>query len=168
MKACPYCKHNNREGVLLCEVCGKALHAKASDVTLPFAPPGLRGDGLPPKAPGAPLQASQDTPLVIHIRDTAKPIVLQPAQRIVLGRVDTAMSRQPDVDLASYQAQEKGVSRIHAAIERIGVTVTVVDLGSTNGTYLNGQRLVPHQPRVLRGGEEIRLGKLVIYVATMQ
>jgi pSer/pThr/pTyr-binding forkhead associated (FHA) protein len=168
MKACPYCKHENREGVLLCEVCGKPLHAKAPDVTLPFAPAALRGDVPPPKAPGATLQAGQDTPLLIHIQGAAQPVVLQPNQRVVLGRVDTTMPQQPDVDLTSYQGQEKGVSRIHAAIERTGETVTVVDLGSTNGTYVNGEKLVPHQPRVLRGGEEIRLGKLVVSAATPQ
>jgi len=40
----------------------------------------------------------------------------------------------------------------------------VVDLDSTNGTFLNGMRIMPHQPRILRDGDEIRLGLLKIIV----
>jgi len=37
-------------------------------------------------------------------------------------------------------------------------------VGSSNGTFLNGQRLVPNQPRVLRDGDEVRFGKLVAHI----
>lgn len=37
--------------------------------------------------------------------------------------------------------------------------VTVTDLGSTNGTAVDGQRLAPNQPVALRGGERIRAGE---------
>ena len=39
-----------------------------------------------------------------------------------------------------------------------------IKAGSHNGTYLNGQRLIAHQPRVLRDGDDIRLGFLVLRV----
>ena len=40
----------------------------------------------------------------------------------------------------------------------------MVDLGTPNGTYLNGQRLIPNQARVLRDGDDVRLGHLVLQV----
>jgi predicted component of type VI protein secretion system len=40
----------------------------------------------------------------------------------------------------------------------------VTDLGSANSTFLNGQRLMPHEPRVLRDNDEVRLGRLVFRV----
>ena len=40
----------------------------------------------------------------------------------------------------------------------------IVDNDSANGTYLNGQRLVARQPRILRDGDDIRLGHLVVRV----
>ncbi|RMG88346.1 MAG: FHA domain-containing protein, partial [Chloroflexi bacterium] len=40
----------------------------------------------------------------------------------------------------------------------------IKDLGAKNGTFLNGQKLVPEQPRVLRDGDEIRLGRLILEV----
>jgi pSer/pThr/pTyr-binding forkhead associated (FHA) protein len=82
----------------------------------------------------------------------------------VLGRADEVSGTSPDLDLTPYNALEKGVSRIHAAIRRGEDTLTLVDLGSVNGTHLNGQRLVPNQPRVLRDGDEIRLGRLVVHI----
>jgi pSer/pThr/pTyr-binding forkhead associated (FHA) protein len=63
-----------------------------------------------------------------------------------------------------FGAIEKGVSRIHATIERSEDTLTITDLGSSNGTYLNGQRLIANQPRVLRDGDEIKFGKLVTHI----
>jgi pSer/pThr/pTyr-binding forkhead associated (FHA) protein len=43
-------------------------------------------------------------------------------------------------------------------------TVVIVDLDSVNHTYINGQRLHPKEVRVLRDGDELRLGKLSIKV----
>ena len=52
----------------------------------------------------------------------------------------------------------EGVSRVHAVLERFGDTWCVRDLGSRNGTYVNGGRIVGE--RVLHPGDEILLGRL--------
>jgi pSer/pThr/pTyr-binding forkhead associated (FHA) protein len=83
---------------------------------------------------------------------------------MILGRADSSSPRQPDIDLTPFGALEKGVSRMHAAIEKSDDVLTLVDMGSSNGTHLNGQRLRPDQPRVLRDGDEVRLGKLVAHI----
>lgn len=101
---------------------------------------------------------------MIQIRDTTEPITLKPATRTVLGRHDDTSSSNPDVDLTPFGALEKGVSRRHATIERSEDTLTLIDEGSSNGTFLNGQKLIPDQPRVLRDGDEIRFGKLVAHI----
>jgi len=36
--------------------------------------------------------------------------------------------------------------------------MTVRDLNSTNGTWLNGERLMPNESRVMRQGDHVRLG----------
>ena len=41
----------------------------------------------------------------------------------------------------------------------------VSDLGSANGSFINGQRLLAKEIRVLRHGDELRLGKLVMTVS---
>jgi len=53
------------------------------------------------------------------------------------------------------------VSRRHAEIHTQAQGSAIVDLGSTNGTYLNGQRLVPHTPYALQAGCQLYLGRNV-------
>ena len=49
------------------------------------------------------------------------------------------------------------ISRIHCRIDKTGDNVTITDLKSANGTYLNKVRLQPNQPAMLRNGDVIRL-----------
>ncbi|MCA1831840.1 MAG: FHA domain-containing protein [Actinomycetota bacterium] len=53
-----------------------------------------------------------------------------------------------------------GVSRVHAVIERFGDMWCVRDLGSRNGTFVNGERVLVE--RALNTGDEILLGRLRI------
>ncbi len=75
---------------------------------------------------------------------------------------------QPDVDLTPFQAAELGVSRRHVKLTRQSATIMVQDLGSVNGTFLNGQKLLPYQPRVLRNEDELRLGHMTLRVSFMR
>lgn len=49
------------------------------------------------------------------------------------------------------------VSRVHAVFERLGFAWSIRDVGSRNGTYLNGEKISAE--RVLRSGDELRVGK---------
>src|SRR5262249_10707367 len=51
-----------------------------------------------------------------------------------------------------------GVSRVHAVFERFGDSWCVRDLGSRNGTFVNGGRIVGE--RALHSGDEVLLGRL--------
>lgn len=163
MLACPKCAHENREGSLFCEVCGESLAASV-DTQVSTKRLDAASSDLVAKATWGTARFGEDAAITLLIRDIAEAVTLQPARRSVLGRIDSANLQQPDVDLTPYGALEKGVSRLHAAISRSEDTLTLVDLGSVNGTHLNGQRLIPDQPRVLRDGDEIRLGRLVAHV----
>ncbi|NWF68792.1 MAG: FHA domain-containing protein [Chloroflexi bacterium] len=160
---CPYCGYKNRPGVLFCEECGKNLQAEAN-ATLPTRKIDEGAKDLAAKATWGTARFNPASSIIIHVRDSAEPIILQPTKRTVVGRSDSSSTQKPDLDLTPYGALEKGVSRLHAAIERSEDTLTLIDMGSSNGTHLNGQRLIPDQPRVLRDGDEIRFGKLVAHV----
>jgi hypothetical protein len=54
--------------------------------------------------------------------------------------------------------EAEGVSRVHAAFERFGATWCVRDLGSRNGTFVNGGRVIGEH--ALNSGDEILLGRL--------
>jgi predicted component of type VI protein secretion system len=85
-------------------------------------------------------------------------------EEVVIGRKDPVTGTAPEVDLSPVNGLEKGVSRRHALIVRRDGALHIMDNGSANGTYLNGQRLVAQQPRILRDGDDIRLGHLVLRV----
>jgi len=164
MMSCPYCGYKNREGVMFCEECGQGLKADVANAVLPTRQLETASTNLAARATWGTARFGQNASIIIHIRDATEPVILQPANKTVLGRADATGPQKPDLDLTPYGALEKGVSRIHAAIYRSEDTLTLVDMGSANGTHLNGQRLVPDQPRILRDGDEIRLGKLVAHV----
>jgi hypothetical protein len=164
MKVCPSCQHSNREGFLFCEECGESLQDTAN-VILPTKEI-VANSGNPSfaRANWGTARFNSDSWIVLHVRDAADPLIVRPANELVLGRADTSSPMPPDIDLAAYGALEKGVSRIHAAICRSDDTLLLVDKESSNGTHLNGQRLAADQPRVLRDGDEIRLGRLVMHI----
>jgi pSer/pThr/pTyr-binding forkhead associated (FHA) protein len=57
-----------------------------------------------------------------------------------------------------------GVSRTHASLVYKNRTLYITDLGSSNGTYVNGTRLNAHEPQPLLIGEIIALGRLIIHI----
>lgn len=73
-----------------------------------------------------------------------------------IGRYDVALGRQQSN--FEFPAKTKAVSRHHAAVERTAEGYTLVDLGSSAGTYLQGERLVPNVPRYLERGCRVAFG----------
>lgn len=161
---CPYCGHNNLVGVMFCEECGQGLVVTNTPTTLPTRRLDQSSGELAAKATWGTARFGVEASIILHIREATEPIILKPAKRTVIGRSDSNTGQKPDLDLTPYGGLEKGVSRIHAVISRTDDTLTLTDMGSVNGTHLNGQRLVPDQPRVLRDGDEIRLGRLIAHV----
>lgn len=163
MRICRTCQYNNREGMLFCEDCGESLLEVeyAIGSTRPIDEEAFIALTAPSWGT---THFKAGASIVLHIRDVDQPLTLVPGQQMLLGRNDPGSARNPDLDLTHYGALEKGVSRHHAIINRSEDTLTLVDMGSSNGTYLNGQRLIPQQPRVLRDGDEIRLGKLTLHI----
>ncbi|PDW04368.1 protein kinase [Candidatus Viridilinea mediisalina] len=81
-------------------------------------------------------------------------------QPVRIGRRDPRQNHYPEVDLAEH---DRGIaSRHHATIQRDGDFYTVTDLGSTNGTLLNGILITPRSPRRLRQGDQIKIGEVEI------
>ena len=102
--------------------------------------------------------------VILHVKGhAANPIHISLTHQLVLGRAG-GTHQDPYLNLAAYGAAEKGVSHQHAALELIGKIVMLTDLSSTNGTFLNGQRLSPNQQCLVRSGDDIGLGQLVIYI----
>ncbi|MEZ4669876.1 MAG: FHA domain-containing protein [Anaerolineae bacterium] len=109
---------------------------------------------------------NERTTLMLFVRGAPDPLLFDAGSvtELVIGRHNPDTGETPHVDLEPYSGTEKGVSRRHATIIRRDGSLAIVDAGSHNGTFLNGQRLVANQPRILRDGDDIRLGFLVLRV----
>ena len=88
-------------------------------------------------------------------------ILVFECDEVVVGRRKEDRNVNPDVDL-SLDLADPGASHMHVAIRRDAgsAMLTVVDLGSTNGTTLNDdeQPIEPHQPVRLSVGDLIHVG----------
>jgi signal transduction histidine kinase/pSer/pThr/pTyr-binding forkhead associated (FHA) protein len=88
---------------------------------------------------------------------------LEVEEDVVLGR---GQDETNFVDLGPHDAEMQGVSRRHALLRSTLTHLLVLDLGSSNGTRLNGLPLGSHTPYSLVDGDTLMLGSLeiVIYV----
>ena len=166
MIQCLNCNHANRPGLLFCERCGASLEGNVptNNPTIPTRRMINDPDEISAKATWGSAHFGEDSTIIIQIRNINEPIRIRPKSRVIFGRVDESSTVSPDVDFAPFGGLEKGVSRQHAVLEITEDTVMLLDAGSSNGTFLNGQRLSPNQPRILRDGDEVRLGKLVTHI----
>jgi hypothetical protein len=162
MKVCPYCAHANREGELFCEECGHPFVTQHGVATTQLVGEDRAVNGQ--RMAWGTARFDSQSSIMVRIQNHADPIKLAPKDELMLGRADVRSEWMPDLDMSSFDGAEMGVSRRHAAIRRGENTLMLVDLGSVNGTHLNGQRLTPNQPRVLRDGDEVRMGKLVFHI----
>jgi hypothetical protein len=152
-------------GAVFCSECGASLNV-ADSLTTQHIDTGLVREAITKKAV---LHAP--TPVVtvnnwvtLHLLDTGQVLPLAERSEFTLGRISEGQPIMPDIDLSPYQAYASGVSRLHAVIKRDGNKVLLVDLGSSNGTYVNGKRLNPNAEQILKNGDVIALGKLKIQI----
>ena len=106
--------------------------------------------------------------IALYIDRAEVPIILRDVRDASLGRAGGS-ALQPTVDLTNFGAYEKGVSRNHATIRRSAEgKLTLTDLGSANGTYMNTNMLEPHHPYPIKSGDVFRLANLTIQVFTAE
>jgi hypothetical protein len=79
--------------------------------------------------------------------------LVAPGAVIDLVEGETVLGRESQ---AAVWLGDEAISRRHARITVAGMRATLEDLGSKNGTFLNGERL--GSPRALHEGDEVRLG----------
>jgi hypothetical protein len=78
-----------------------------------------------------------------------------PYGRTMLGPGSTTIGRAADNQIVVNDPQ---ASSHHAQVYPDGQGYLLVDVGSTNGTFINEQRLIPNSPRMLNAGDMFRIG----------
>lgn len=162
-KFCPVCKLSNEAGALFCRHCGAQL-----DENLP-APTTRRVDDAFELTDEIKGQVTREhTPpsrgMALFILNRGEPIAMRTEEEFVIGRAGELTS-EPLVDLTSFEGFALGVSRRHVMIKSSGEKYVLIDLNSSNGTWLDGQRLVPTKPYDLPSGSVIQLGRMKLIVS---
>ncbi len=139
---CPNCGRANKSSARFCTACGTTLPAPTPASSASVPQPSV-------SQPLPPARFRVTTP-----RSTWEfPLGTLPCR---IGRRDPSQSHYPELDLADYDRGH--ASRRHAVIERRGAQYVLTDVGSVNGTLLNGTRLPAHRPQTLHAGDNIRIG----------
>lgn len=115
----------------------------------------------PPRTPtGNTAMLSEGWQVLIIVGDKRRALDIR--KRVLIGRLVENASDPGgvDFDLDIYDGYQYGVSREHAAISLSEGYLYLEDLGSTNGTRINGFQLTPHQKYRLRDGDEIEFSRL--------
>lgn len=122
-------------------IAAEAVSLRAPRSQEPAEQPASRDERAPALATGSPC-------LVLLAED-------QPVRTLAIER-RIRIGRQSDNDLV---VSDPGVSRHHAEIINTNGTCTLHDLGSTNGTYVNGSVVAEH---ALRDGDRIAVGSTLV------
>lgn len=175
-KLCPVCNKENKDDATVCRHCGALLE----EVSTRYM--GIPDSSLttPPKQ----METSIDVDLIpeggigIQVAGETKPLYVSITWELIIGRKREATSIQelysiklneePDseafLDLSDMHAGTLGVSRRHAMIRRTVSGYEVTDLSSRNGSWLNGQRLVPNRPYPLANHSQLRIGNMRLLI----
>lgn len=140
MIRCPNCKNEEFEGAMFCSQCGVTLL------------------GVEQAEPNVTFRSFK---ILVTFLDTDRVVTLQGKEKYVLGRVvPMADDVLVDLDLEDHNGYEKGVSRQHAMIKFTDDGFKVVDLNSSNRTFLDEEELYPGIEYDINQHCMLRLGKL--------
>jgi hypothetical protein len=101
-----------------------------------------------------------DTILLVFGADQIETVSVPIGNAITLGREHASNRHQPEVNLTCYNGLSTGISRRHATIRHDTNGWWIVDLDSSNGSWLGRERLAPAVPYCLGKVNEVRLGRL--------
>lgn len=79
-----------------------------------------------------------------------------------VGEVELVVGREPECQIC---IDNLGISRKHCAFSAKGEAFVVRDMGSANGTYVNGRKITEHY---LNDGDEIIIGKYTLRFANTE
>ncbi len=164
MILCPNCLHKEIVGAMFCSECGAQLVFPKGHTTSSFTGTvEIKAKETEFKEPPE-RTIYPDAFMSLNIISTGDIIPIAGKDEVTLGRVSEGQPMIPDIDLTPYKAFESGVSRMHASIRQIDEQVVVTDLGSANGTRINGKQISSHIPQPVKHGDILTLGKFKIQV----
>lgn len=157
---CRNCGKENSFSASTCVQCGKPLDRNMTLMTRLISPTENSAAPIPHSQHVGKLSPQG---VALYISTYAEPLIVTLKNKATLGRKrDLA---EPDlIDLTAYDAYRLGLSRNHAVMFFKDVSLCIQDIGSANGTWLNGVRLQPYDVVALIPGSTISLARLPMVV----
>lgn len=168
MIICPNCHHEELMGALFCSECGAKLVEAQTPTThhIERNPTGMLGF-----QPASAVPATQvitgglaESNIQLHLIESGQVLNLTGQTEYSIGRVSEGQPILPDVDLSPFEAYTQGVSRLHASLKVNNNRLFITDLGSSNGTRVNGQKIVPNVDFPVNHGDVVAFGKFKIQI----
>lgn len=166
---CPHCGELNPADALFCEVCGYDFTTGQAPSSIPLTPP---SSSVPVEASTRWIAVVEVDPQWFQLKGA---LADQPCpspssstmplsnHTALIGRSSASRGVRPEISIDA----DTGVSRRHAQFVHDGDSLTIVDLSSTNGTYVVGAAhapnadtpaLVPGVPVELHDGDRVYVG----------
>jgi pSer/pThr/pTyr-binding forkhead associated (FHA) protein len=163
-KFCPVCKNKNERYAVFCKHCGALLgyHPWDSSATTVNTDALEKGTKIAESLIDEALIPEDN--IAIFAAGASKPIYLHVEEKLVFGRKSDQTFEAALLDLTELGGYQMGISRRHAVIQKLEKGYEVTDLGSTNGSWLNDERLVPFKPYPLASGSQLRFGRMRLLV----
>lgn len=128
----------------------------------------LRGQPIPEAPPPAPDKTVQADARCYFISASTGNVFPVFSQEALIGRFDSVTGMHPEVDL-SNEDQSRNISRRHARLLiKDGQFFIAEEIGTMNGTYLNGRKLANGVLTPIRDGDELTLCRLALTFRTPQ
>jgi hypothetical protein len=173
---CPACKMRNEPGAIICTYCNTPLpasadrqktrilnHSREVTGTLPDSFDDYLDTPLPSRERFMDFEIPSKGIILINLED-GQPVAMQEKEAFILGRASSEIKTQvPLVDLTSL-GLDYGISRTHALIRQTKSGYEITDLNSSNGTWLENERLVPQKSYQVESGNRVRMGRLNVLV----
>ena len=160
-KFCYICQNKNEPEALVCIHCGASLDKSKYSTT--------QNAEIKINYSEKPKEFHIDEAVIpkkgiaVYFAETTKPFVVQTDKEFIIGRKVIETS-EPMLDLSDFDGFKMGLSRRHAMIRQVESGYEIIDLSSTNGTWLNDERLVSYTPYPLPSGSRLRLSRIRLFV----
>ena len=162
-KFCPVCKKKNEYEAAICVHCGASLETFSKDSAT------TKGTDLQINGTDNVGEWVFDEGLIpvdgiaFYVEGTSRPVFSSSSREFVIGRRVGETSGEL-FDLSKLGGYQLGISRRHVMIRKTTPGYEVIDLSSSNGTWLNEERLISNQPYPLPRGSQLRLSRIRLFV----
>jgi hypothetical protein len=154
-KKCSYCGYFCHPHASICPECGHSLEMPpVVDTKILETPP----ETLPVERQGQTI-LDRHTHAILEFLPSGLCMSAWLEEPIILGRGPSIDSIDV-IDLTELNGIRHGVSRRDCQHQRRGTQMILTDIGSRNGTYLNGKLIAPFHEYVLSHGDRVILGTL--------